>query len=69
MGLARLASAPLLEPSSATRVSASARGNMLTKKGAKGADNKLARIEPIVVKTVMSNAAHKGEKRAPAKTF
>lgn len=64
-----LGSEPSFDPSKATRVNARARGNMLTKNGARGADRRLAKIEPTVVSTVMSKVAQSGENSAPARTF
>ena len=59
----------LVAPSIALRVMSRARGNILTKNGAKGADNKLALIEPTVVSSVSNRVASHGENSAPARTF
>lgn len=65
----RLAESELEEPSSADRVMASTRGNTPTRNGARGAESRLAQIEPIVVRVVRRRVAKNGEKRAPARTF
>jgi len=59
----------LVAPSIALRVMSNARGNILTKKGASGADRRLAKIEPTVVSAVSRSVANHGENSAPARTF
>lgn len=56
-------------PSIAFRVMSKARGNILTKNGASGAANRLAKIEPTVVRRVSKSVANAGENNAPASTF
>lgn len=56
-------------PSRASRVIARARGKALLRKGAKGAANKEANIDPIVVNVVRRRVAYAGENNAPARTF
>lgn len=56
-------------PSIALRVKSRARGKILTRNGSRGAANKLAKIDPAVVRTVRRMVAKAGEKSAPARTF
>lgn len=56
-------------PSSAAFVSSIGFGKNRMRKGANGIERRVAQVEPIVVKDVMTNVATSGWKRAPARTF
>lgn len=55
--------------SKAPRAKASGRGKKRVRKGERGAERRVARIDPKVVSTARRRVAKKGEKRAPARTF
>ena len=62
----------VLSPESASkmlRANANGRGKKWVRKGERGAERSVARIEPIVVSTARSTVAKMGENRAPARTF
>ena len=56
-------------PSRAAFVSSIGLGKKRMRKGANGIERRVAQVEPIVVKDVMTNVATSGWKRAPARTF
>ena len=51
------------------RANANGRGRNRVRKGDRGAERSVARIDPTVVSTARSNVAKRGENRAPARTF
>lgn len=51
------------------RTTANGRGKKRVRKGERGAERSVARIEPTVVSTARSSVAKRGENRAPARTF
>lgn len=62
----------VLSPESASkmlRANANGRGKKWVRKGERGAERSVARMDPMVVSTASSNVAKKGENRAPARTF
>jgi hypothetical protein len=50
-------------------VRSSARGKKCVRKGARGLERSVAKMEPIIVSAVSSRVASAGEKSAPANTF
>jgi hypothetical protein len=62
----------VLFPESASkmlRAKANGRGKKRVRKGERGAERSVARIDPTVVSTARSSVAKRGENRAPARTF
>lgn len=55
--------------SKALRAKASGRGKKRVRKGERGAERRVASMDPMVVSTARSRVAKTGEKRAPASTF
>lgn len=68
-GLAELSRSRSESPSRALRVISNARGKKWVKKGARGVANKVAQVEPTIVRAVRRIVAYAGEKRAPETTF
>jgi hypothetical protein len=62
----------VLLPESASnmlRTKANGRGKKRVRKGERGAERSVARIDPTVVSMARSSVAKRGENRAPARTF